>query len=112
MVLIGKPDAEGRMGILKVHTRNMPLGPDVDLARIAGLTDGYVGADLAALCREAGLAAYREDKGAQTVDARHFERAMEKVRPSVDEQTLRAYESLGRVVGIRRDRWGDAPFYG
>ena len=37
---------------------------------------------------------------------------MEKVRPSVDEQTLRAYESLGRVVGIRRDRWGDAPFYG
>ncbi|TQS85503.1 MAG: AAA family ATPase, partial [Candidatus Methanoprimaticola hominis] len=48
LILVGKPDADSRLGILKVHTRRMPLG-DVDLAAIAAMTDGYVGADLAAV---------------------------------------------------------------
>jgi transitional endoplasmic reticulum ATPase len=64
MVLVGKPDEASRLAILKVHSKKMPL-EGVDLEDIASRTDGYVGADLYALCREAAIKAYREDRNAQ-----------------------------------------------
>ena len=56
---IGVPDRQGRYEILLVHTRNMPLADDVDLHKVAEITHGFVGADLAALCREAAMKALR-----------------------------------------------------
>ena len=56
---IGVPDRQGRYEILLVHTRNMPLAKDVDLKKLAEITHGFVGADLAALCREAAMKALR-----------------------------------------------------
>jgi len=56
---IGVPDKKGRLEILHVHTRGMPLAKDVDLIKLAELTHGFVGADLAALCREAAMRAIR-----------------------------------------------------
>jgi len=56
---IGIPDKEGRLEILQIHTRNMPLDKDVDLERIAEITYGYTGADLSALCKEAAMKALR-----------------------------------------------------
>ncbi|MCC6013087.1 MAG: CDC48 family AAA ATPase [Candidatus Verstraetearchaeota archaeon] len=56
---IGVPSAAERYEILQVHTRNMPLAKDVDLKKIANMTHGFVGADLAALCREAAMNALR-----------------------------------------------------
>jgi len=56
---IGVPDTLGRHEILQIHTRNMPLSKDVDLRRLGSLTHGFVGADLAALCREAAMKALR-----------------------------------------------------
>ena len=56
---IGVPDKQGRLAILQVHTRGMPLADDVDLADLAARSHGFVGADLAALCREAGLQSVR-----------------------------------------------------
>ncbi|MCQ2079432.1 MAG: CDC48 family AAA ATPase [archaeon] len=56
---IGVPDRNGRLEVLQIHTRGMPLAKDVDLEQIADKTHGYVGADLAALCREAAMAALR-----------------------------------------------------
>ncbi len=56
---IGVPDKQGRLEILQIHTRNMPLAKDVDLNRLAEITHGFVGADLAALCREAAMKALR-----------------------------------------------------
>lgn len=69
---IGIPDKEGRLEILQIHTRGMPLGDDVDLAQLAGMTHGYVGADLAALTREAAMRELRKvlptiDLEAQTI---------------------------------------------
>merc|ERR1719187_1003336 len=57
---IGIPDAIGRLEVLRIHTKNMKLGQDVDLEQIAQETHGYVGADLAALCSEAALQQIRE----------------------------------------------------
>ena len=54
-IAIGIPDKEGRLDILEIHTRAMPLAPDLDLRKIAEITHGFVGADLAGLCREAAM---------------------------------------------------------
>lgn len=109
LVLIGKPDKGSRRRILDIHTRRMPLN-DVDLDAIADATDGYVGADLESLCREAGLCAYRE--GVKRVCARHFESALGSIGPSVDEKLFEFYEGMAKGMGRRRPSWDDTPFYG
>ena len=58
-ISIGVPNRPGRLQILKIHSRKMPLAADVDLDRLAEITHGYVGADIAALCKEAGMATLR-----------------------------------------------------
>jgi transitional endoplasmic reticulum ATPase len=58
-ITIPVPNIEGRLAILKVHSRRMPLAADVDLQRLARITHGFVGADLQALCKEAGMVALR-----------------------------------------------------
>ncbi|MDO5862326.1 MAG: CDC48 family AAA ATPase [Thermoplasmata archaeon] len=111
LVLVGKPDEAARLGILKVHTRRMPLD-GVDLQAVAAKTDGYVGADLFALCREAGLAAYREDPDSEKVLQRHFDAALGAVGPSVSQADMDAYENVGKKIGKRRSGWDNVPFYG
>lgn len=111
MVLVGRPDWDSRLAILRIHSKNMPL-EGVDLEHIASCTDGYVGADLYALCREAAILAYREDRHATKVCARHFDMALENILPSVDDDTFAEYEKMGRNVKRRRTSWDTLPFYG
>jgi transitional endoplasmic reticulum ATPase len=89
LIEIPEPDAEARLAILKVHTRNMPL-KDVNLSDLARRTDQFSGADIAALCREAGMFAIREDINADKVEAKHFEKALEKLMQtrSAEQQTF------------------------
>jgi transitional endoplasmic reticulum ATPase len=68
-IRVAPPDRQGRAEILGVHTRAMPLAADADLAALAAATHGYVGADLAALCREAAIAAIRRAGGASVTAA-------------------------------------------
>jgi transitional endoplasmic reticulum ATPase len=100
------PDAEARGKIFEVHTRSKPLADGVDLAELADRTEGYVGADIEAVCREASMAASREfinsvDPGAVDetvgnvrVTPEHFERALEEVGPSVDAELRERYEEV------------------
>ncbi|MCL2711937.1 MAG: CDC48 family AAA ATPase [Methanomassiliicoccaceae archaeon] len=111
LILIGQPDVSVRKKILEVHTKDMPL-KDVDLKDIAKSTEGYVGADLEALCREAGMEAYREDPDIKFVRMKHFDIALKNVGPSVDQELLRSYESMGSEIKKRRTSWNDIPFYG
>ncbi len=111
MILVGKPDLDARMSILKVHTKRMPL-QDVDLMGISRETDGFVGADLAALCREAGMLAYYENNDAEVVCQKHFDGALKNIRPSIDENTFRNYENMGKEIRKRKSGWNDIPFYG
>lgn len=90
-VRIGMPNSEERREILEVHTRSMPLGPDVDLADIAAQTAGYTGADLAAVAREAAMEALRRARTPENgppvpaaslvVSYKDFMSAMDKVEP-------------------------------
>jgi cell division protease FtsH len=75
-VVVDRPDIVGREAILKVHARNIRLAPDVDLRRVAGLTPGTVGADLANLVNEAALMAARRNKDVVTMP--EFEEAVER----------------------------------
>ena len=76
-VVIDRPDINGREAILKIHSRNVLLGPDVDLRKIASLTPGFVGADLANLVNEAALLAARKNK--EAVDSAEFDEAVDRV---------------------------------
>lgn len=87
------PDTEGRYQILQIHTREMKLGQDVDLMRVAECTDLFTGADLAGLCREAGMALLREDISADTVFDRHFQAARDSLRPSLTKSDIEEYSA-------------------
>ena len=99
LVMIGQPDQEGREQILDIHTQDTPLAPDVSLREVAEITDGYVGSDLEGIAREAAIEALRDDDDAEEVEMRHFRRAMESVRPTINEDILAYYEEIEQQFG-------------
>jgi transitional endoplasmic reticulum ATPase len=116
LVMVGEPGSEGREQILKIHTQDTPLAPDVSLRELAELTDGYVGSDLESISREAAIEALRESDDAEHVQMRHFDRAMENVRPTVTEDLQEYYEDVesqfqsGSRNQLRRDAGGPVGF--
>jgi cell division protease FtsH len=76
-VLVDRPDINGREAILKIHSENVLLAPEVDLRKIAGRTPGFVGADLANIINEAALLAARKDK--EEVGSAEFDEAIDRV---------------------------------
>ncbi len=92
LVYVRPPDKKTRYAIFKIHTRGMPLAEDVDLEELADMTEGYVGADIEAVCREAVMLALRENINAEKVEMRHFLEALKKVKPSVNEAMISFYE--------------------
>ena len=101
MIYVEPPNVAGRMEILKVHTKEMPLD-DVRLTDLAQRTEGYVGSDLATLCREAGLVAIRENIRASKVTMAHFEEALKLTHPSVDQESLKFYEEFTKQLSRER----------
>ncbi len=93
IILTSSPDKKAREEIFKVHTQKMPLN-NVDLISLADKTEGYVGADIESVCREAAILALRENIAAKEVNTTHFEKALEKVRASVTPDIEKAYEEL------------------
>jgi cell division protease FtsH len=85
-VVVPKPDIMGRLGILRVHTRKMPLAADVDLEVLARGTPGFSGADLENLVNEAALLAARVNK--QSIDPKDFEMAKDKVMMGVERKSM------------------------
>jgi transitional endoplasmic reticulum ATPase len=112
-IVVGVPDEHGRCEILEIHTRGMPLAPDVDIQSLARRTYGFVGADLAALTREAAMEAVRrimprinpeedtiptEVLDALSVERRDFENALKRVQPSAMREVM---------VEAPQVRWAD-----
>jgi len=114
------PDEDARRKILEVHTREKPLADDVDLDAIARKTEGYVGADIEAVAREASMNASREFIGSVSredvgesvgnvrVTMQHFEDALDEVNPSVTPETRERYEEIEKQFRTSEvDRRGD-----
>jgi cell division protease FtsH len=95
-VVVDRPDVKGREGILKVHTRNIPLDPDVQLAILAKGTPGLAGAELANLVNEAALLAARRNR--KNVSMLDFEEAKDKVMMGMERKSLIITEEEKRIT--------------
>jgi cell division protease FtsH len=104
-ILVDRPDKTGRMEILKVHLKNIKAAADLDLEKLANMTPGMVGADLANLINEATLLAVRKDK--KEVGMPEFEEAVERVVAGLekknrlinpDEKKIVAYHEMGHAI--------------
>jgi len=94
VLLVGAPEEEGRLQILKIHTKNMPLAKDVVLGDLAKKTTGFTGADIEAFVREAAMIALRESKETKQVKNKHFDEALKKIKPSVSKPILEVYKKM------------------
>jgi cell division protease FtsH len=108
-IVVDRPDVKGREGILKVHTRNIPLSEKVNLEILAKGTPGLSGADLANLVNEAALLAARKNK--KSVEMTDFEEAKDKVMMGMERKSLiisdqekktTAYHEIGHVLVARK----------
>ncbi|MBW2108562.1 MAG: ATP-dependent zinc metalloprotease FtsH [Deltaproteobacteria bacterium] len=95
-ILVDRPDKKGRTDILKVHAKEVKLGPDVDLDIVAGMTPGFAGADLANLVNEAALLAVRHDK--DQVDMAEFQDAVERIVAGLEKKNRLINENERQIV--------------
>ncbi len=102
VILTPVPDKEGRKRIFQIYVGRMPINGDVDMEVLASRTEGYVGADVEGVCREAAMIALREDIKAKEVRMEHFETALETIRPSVDKEVEEAYGDLEKYFSSAR----------
>ena len=98
LIYVPPPDYKARIEIFKVHTKKMPLAPDVDLEELARRTEGYTGADIAAVCREAAILALREEFKVRPVEMRHFLEALKHVPPSLTREDIERYERMAKEL--------------
>ena len=92
---IPPPDRDSRSSILKIHTKDMPIGR-FKIDDLSSSMDNYTGADIEAVCREAALIAMRDEK--KSVTKRHFETAIERVRPTVTDEMMQYYSKLEETL--------------
>ena len=92
---IPPPDRDSRAAILKIHAKKMPLGK-FKIEDLAGTMENYTGADIEAVCREAALISMRDDK--KTVSKKHFEKAVEMVRPTVTDEMMQYYSKMEETL--------------
>lgn len=91
-MLVPPPDKATRRKIFDVHLRGIPISKAVKIDSLLKKTEGYVGADIEAVCREAALLALRENINAKEVTEKHFAAALETVKPSVDMEAAKKFE--------------------
>ena len=91
VVFVPLPDLETRRKVLTVHTKSKPVGRDVDLEAVAVRTEGYSGAEIAAVCNEAALAALEENVEASEVNQKHFDQALSHLKPRISKELFTIY---------------------
>ncbi|MDP3992370.1 MAG: CDC48 family AAA ATPase [Nanoarchaeota archaeon] len=104
ILLVGAPDEKGRLQVLNIHTEKMPIGDgkialpnakrEALLKDISKKTEGYTGADLEAVAREAAMLSLRESLESKFVTEEHFNEALKKIRPSVSKPLLEVYKKI------------------
>nr|CCA18818.1 ATPase AFG2 protein putative [Albugo laibachii Nc14] len=96
VLYVGPPGIQARESILSIHSQCMPIDPDVDFMQLAVKTTNFSGAELAALCREAAMTALMENRNAKHVEMRHFDMALVKIEPQINDDMLEFFDSFKR----------------
>ena len=113
IILVPPPDKEAREQILNVHTKGMPLAKNINIPKLAEETEGYSGADLEAVAREAGTIALRENINATEVTMKHVKEALETVRASLTKSDVDAYPKfLDRFNTRKAEMTKEVPYLG
>ena len=107
---VAPPDEKGRLEIIKILTKKMPLASDVKLTEIAVTTQNYTGADLAALCREAAVQAMQNRT--TKISSHDFSDSLKKVRPSMTKEIDQWYSKVKESISNVIPKSGDKSFYG
>ncbi len=94
ILLVDIPDEKTREKIFEIHTKKMPLDQSVNLKTLIKKTEGFVGADIENLAREAALIALRKDMNVKTITMSDFDEALAKTKPSVSEETAKRYKKI------------------
>lgn len=110
IVYVGPPDEKARLEILRITSQSMPLAADIDLESIAQSTKNFSGADLVALCREAGVLALQ--RGSDVISSANFANAIRLVRPSITKDVEEWYESMKKNITYAMPKPIDRIFYG
>jgi transitional endoplasmic reticulum ATPase len=110
VLYVSPPDEKGRLEIIKILTKKMPLSNDVKLQEIAIATNSYTGADLAALCREAAVHAMRNN--ASKISSRDFATGLKQVKPSITKEVDQWYNTIRESISNVVPKKGDNTFYG
>ncbi|MGI9565732.1 MAG: CDC48 family AAA ATPase [Nitrosopumilus sp.] len=110
VLYVPPPDEKGRLEIIKILTKKMPLANDVKLQEIAVATQNYTGADLAALCREAGVHAMRNNSS--KISNQDFANSLKYVRPSITKEVDQWYNTVREGISNVVPKTGDKAFYG
>ena len=104
LIYVPTPDERTRLEIFRIHTKDMPL-KGIDLKDLAKRTEGFSGADIEALAREAGMDALREDMDAKEIKPKHFEEAFKNIMPSITPNLQKHYTSFEeRRKKVQEDR--------
>ena len=110
VLYVSPPDEKGRLEIIKILTKKMPLSNDVKLQEIAIATNSYTGADLAALCREAAVHAMRNN--ASKISSHDFATGLKQVKPSITKEVDQWYNTIRESISNVVPKKGDNTFYG
>ncbi|MEK0322035.1 MAG: CDC48 family AAA ATPase [Nitrosopumilus sp.] len=110
VLYVEPPDEKGRLEIIKILTKKMPLVNDVKLQEIAVATQNYTGADLAALCREAAVQAMRNNSS--KISSQDFANGLKQVKPSITKEVDQWYNTIRESISNVVPKTGDKSFYG
>ena len=110
VLYVGPPDEKGRLEIIKILTKKMPLTNDVKLQEIAVATQNYTGADLSALCREAAVQAMRNNS--PKISSQDFAKSLKQVKPSITKEVDQWYNTVRESISNVVPKTGDKTFYG
>ncbi len=114
VVFVPPPDEQSRKAILDVYVKKMPLDSDKEelITYLAKKTEGYVGADLERLTKEAGMIALRNSISADKVSKDDFEKALEIIKPSLNENDVKKYEEMAKRLYSKKQKVGELNYFG
>lgn len=110
VLYVQPPDEKGRLEIIKILTAKMPLSDNINLEEISVSTQNYTGADLSALCREAGVHAMQNN--AAKISSTDFAAALKKIRPSITKEVDQWYTAIRETISNVVPKSIDKTFYG
>ncbi|MBU2100344.1 CDC48 family AAA ATPase [Candidatus Micrarchaeota archaeon] len=108
LIMVPAPDEKARKEIFKIHLKKVPLEKEINLEELAKKSEGFSGADIEGLVREAALISLKENKmEAKPLKQKHFDEALKKIRPSISKETIEAYEEFSQHYSVFKPSYVD-----